>query len=90
MDKLVEGQLVEVTIDKAWYFGVVTEIFDDMYYIITENNHRVMKHNKEKMDQKEIEDTLIENSYVRPLLKDGKPVMAKKKLFGGYKFEAKD
>jgi len=89
MENVIVGQLIEVSQNKTWCYGVVVEVFDDMYHIEKEYGGRVMSHDRDKMDQQEINDSLVLNLYTRPLYKDGKPVMSRKNLFGKYTFKPK-
>jgi hypothetical protein len=84
------GQLVQVYIRETedgvpytyWSYGVVMRTYDDRIEIRTEDKVRIMYH----LDKTEKIKEFLNNDDVKitTLFKDGFPVMAKKKLFGGY------
>lgn len=86
---MIKGQLVKISysVDNSWYFGVVLDVFDDKQHIVTELGQRLMLHSNPTEDDKQAIDPTINCS---PLLRDGKPVMCKRSLFGRYEFKPED
>lgn len=91
-NQAVVGQLVElshrekVKKDASWNYGVIMYIYDDRYEIHLDNGVRYM-HVFENGILEGEENVLHEQPTKRHLtllFKNGSPVMAKKKLFGGY------
>lgn len=89
--KAVIGQLAELAwrndgANAGWCYCFVENIFDDRIQFRKEDGGMYM-HVLEKTDK---ESCIIDQQPTKTLLnmlyKDGKPVIAKKKLFGGYKF----
>jgi hypothetical protein len=88
--KLVVGQLlisnyVDFDGDKTWEYVVVTDVFDNKAILKRKHGGRLIANLNENGEVKKSEN----NNYLEDLLKNGQPVMAKKTLFGKYKFEAK-
>jgi len=87
-EKVVIGQLTCQVSGKSWEYGVVNKIYDGKYEILRQYGGRTMYYIDENSEEFKIKH-YDENISTRFLFKNGNPVMAKKKLFGGYKFEAK-
>jgi hypothetical protein len=90
--KVVVGQLAELiwrdsNQNAVWCYCVVERVFDDRIQFLKEDGGRYM-HILNKDDK---ESDIISNqptqSFLTMLHKGGKPVMAKKRLFGGYKIK---
>lgn len=82
------GQLVLHVNGKTWEYGVVNIIYDGKYEILLQRSGLLMFLTEEISEDFKVKH-IKENQDTEFLFKNGEPVMAKKKLFGGYKFEAK-
>jgi hypothetical protein len=92
MKNVIVGQLAELVYkndgENAWWeYAVVEHIFDDRIELKKESGGRYMHIIEANGNEKEIVDTQVTNSNITFLSQGGKPVLAKKKLFGGYKFK---
>lgn len=86
MNDIVIGQLVQSIDGKTWRYAIVTKIYDDRCETINEFGGLTMVmlgDITEGFKNKHMN----ENGESDFLYSDGKPVMAKKTLFGKYKFE---
>lgn len=91
---VVVGQFAEVLFkevdsgDAHWFYGIVERIFDDRIQLKLSNGKLYM-HVTDLKDEEE--EDIITNQSTRIsltfLYSNGKPVKAKKKLFGGYSFK---
>jgi hypothetical protein len=86
---IIEGQLAELIYknegeNAQWQYCVVENIYDDRIQFLKEDGYRYMH----VINTNDNENSILANqksmSNLTLLYKDGKPVMAKKKLFGGY------
>jgi hypothetical protein len=92
MKSVVVGQLAEILYkneeENAWWeYGIVEHIFDDRIQLRKEHGGRFMYVIGAIDNEKEIIDTQKTNSNLTFLFSNGEPVIAKKKLFGGYEFK---
>ncbi|QAV18921.1 hypothetical protein PC41400_15040 [Paenibacillus chitinolyticus] len=84
-----KGQLVEISYKHpgGWEYGVVSKIYDDRCLILKEYGGRLMcEFTQPNSEKNPNEQWLSDDVKVAELFVDGKPVMAKKNLLGGYKF----
>lgn len=83
------GQLAQVNYKEpengsSWGYGIITAVYDDMFLVQGENGVRTMQH---VGTTENIGTTSVDNaSTIIPLYSGGKPALAKKTLFGQYKF----
>jgi len=82
---VVVGQLAQNIKGKEWLYCVVTKVFDDRCEVINERGKitMVMLNNTDE----EFTEKHISDGEVHFLYHNNKPVMAKKSIFGRYKFE---
>jgi hypothetical protein len=89
MNNIIKGQLAELVYkndgeNAQWQYCVVENIFDDRIQFLKEDGYRYMH----VFEASDAESSIIDNqkstSKLTMLYKGSKPVMAKKKLFGGY------
>lgn len=91
MENIIIGQLAELVWenkqgDANWCYCVVERIFDDRIQFIKEDGGKYMLVLEENDQEGEIIDNQTTKTHLTMLNKDGKPVIAKKRLFGkGYK-----
>jgi hypothetical protein len=90
MNKPVVGQIAELSFrnegqNANWEYVVVEHIFDDRIQFVKESGGRYMHILND--DENDIVDNQPTKSDLNFLYKNGEPVIAKKKLFGGYKFK---
>jgi hypothetical protein len=91
MKNVIVGQLVELLYKAEsknawWEYGVVEYIYDDRVQIARKGIKPYMHILVSTDNENKMVSNQPVNSNVTFLFKNGKPVMAKKKLFGGYKF----
>ncbi|MFC8686040.1 hypothetical protein [Brevibacillus porteri] len=86
---MIIGQLAQCVKDKQWVFGVVLRIFDGGVALIKRSDGYTMYHHESGNESEAVKKQLAEG-YTRLLFSNGKPVMAKRKLFRGYKLNIND
>lgn len=69
-----------------WEYGVVEYMYDDRVQIARKGIKPYMHISVSNDNEHEMVSNQPVNSNVTFLFKNGKPVMSKKKFFGGYKF----
>ena len=93
--KAVKGQLVVLTHflegeNASWQYGVVENVYDGHIHIAKEYGGRYM-HVITGVDTNDEYDSLLgkqkNKAFVTPLTSNGKDVIAKKNIFGKYKFK---
>ena len=96
---VVKGQLVILTYffegeNADWEYGVVEHVYDGNVHIVKEHGGRYMHVTKSDNPNNEEYNSLLgeqpSKMYVTPLNSNGRPVIAKKNIFGKYKFEPKN
>jgi hypothetical protein len=89
---MVKGQLVVITYreeneDAWWEYGVVRNIYDERVEILRETGGSFM-YVLEKDDNSILKNQPTK-SKVKPLARDGKPVMSGRSIFGKLTFQPK-
>lgn len=91
---MIKGELVEI-VHKGkeentnwWEYGIVINSFDNNVQITTESKKNIMWYYKEKTtDENKLDDSWFNGDFqVLKLFKNNEVVMAKKTIFGNYKF----